>query len=159
MDCDLKGRKKEFKKFAAVGSDHIYLLVMLDLELRLHLFRSLALNGGDEHPFDQRDEVRGIKRSGNKIVRIAIKNPQKVPEIGSPGEDKHRDVPEIVVRFYLPAYLKGICIRRGCIAYEQVGFPVPECFKKLGAIGKQGNIISFFHELFFQLGGQRGICA
>jgi hypothetical protein len=89
----------------------------------------------------------------DKIVRIAVENPQKVPQIGCTRNDKQRDVPEIFVRFYLSADLKSISTGRGSIAHEQVGFPVPECFKKVGAIGKKGNRVSFVPELFFQLGG------
>ena len=126
---------------------------MLDLELRLDLLGGLAFNRDSEHPFNQRQEVGGIERMSDKIVRIAVENPQKVPQIGCAGNDKQRDVPEIFVSFYLPAYLKRISIGYGCIAHEQVGFPVPECFKKVGAIGKKGNRVSFIPELFFQLGG------
>ena len=86
---------------------------MLDLELRLDLLRSLPFNRYGEHTFNQRKKVGGIERVCDKIVRITVENPQKVPQIGCTRNDEHRDIPEKVIRFYLPANLKRISIGYG----------------------------------------------
>ncbi len=54
---------------------------MLDLELRFNLIRGRAFNRHGERTFDQGKEERGIERMCDEIVRIAVKNPQKVPQV------------------------------------------------------------------------------
>jgi len=122
-----------------------------DLELGPDFFRIRFFDRRSEHGLNQRHEIQGIVRPGDKIVRVAVKDDQEVAEACDTGEKKHRDPPEIVIGLYLAADIVAILLRAGGIADEEVGFSGMKGLEQFRSVGKKGNSVSLRRQLIADL--------
>ena len=118
---------------------------MLDLELGFYLFGGLPLDRSREDPFDKGEEIFGIIGICKVIVSIAVKDVEKVREIGGPGEDQDgikRSLSSLICRAHV------VCLgKRERITDQEVGFSPMQGFDEGRGIIKKGYPVTLLFRL------------